>query len=176
MKQYVLMIIIMTPIIASIIWLYLFQTAPKDFKEPIETIGTVLNFINATRGSDAEIIYYVEGKEYVTKTLNDEGMAKGDRYILIFEKENPQKCEVLLERPVFLNGEEVRESEGIIKKVSKIAKDFVRYEYIIEGKTYSRTQLLSKEFKPIVGQKYVVYYWVENPQRAIIYLDKLLQK
>jgi hypothetical protein len=164
----------MTAIIASIIWLFVYQTSPKDFKEPVETVGTVVNFITATRGSDAKIKYYVEGKEYVTYTVNDEGMAKGDRYILVYEKGNPQKSEVLLERPVFLAGEETKESEGTIKKVSTIAKDFVRYEYVVEEKIYSRTQLYSKEFNPIEGQKYIVWYWIDNPQRAIIYLDKQL--
>lgn len=161
-------LLMLAAIFASLIWLCLSQSTPVNFKNPQKTVGIVVKFFDGTRGVDAYVKYYVDGEKYVVLSSKTEGMAIGDKYELKYEKSNPEKWDIVNERPVFLTNEKTGETNGIISKVSTISQDFVRFEYTVHGKKYSRTQYFDKELHLVVGKKYKIRYWVKNPQRAII--------
>lgn len=171
-KVLLLPIFLLALIFSCLIWLFLDQSTPREFKNPRKTVGTVIKIFDGTRGVDAYVRFYANGKKHVVLSSQFEGMVIGDKYELKYENGNPENWDIIHERPVFLKGEKTGETVGTITKVSTISQDFVRFEYTVFGKKYSRAQDFDKEFHPLEGKKHKVIYWLKNPQRAIIDLKK----
>jgi hypothetical protein len=79
--------------------------------------------------------------------------------------------------PVFLPGEVTNYTVGtVVYAVKKYI--LFDYTYTIEGQTYVRSQYLTNGDKirtapqVVKGARFLVEYLVEDPERAIIYLDK----
>ncbi len=99
-------------------------------------------------------------------------MVEGYIYKLIYEKEKPKKYEMLRLEPLFLDSEKTEMDTGTI--ISIMSGRSVRFRFVTNDLIpYKRFQGFDpKIFSPKVGERYVVQHWSENPQRAIIYLDK----
>jgi hypothetical protein len=124
--------------------------------------------------------YYVGNKKYQGTEKQDLTWAPyGEKYLVVYDSlypEDQKYVHLITGCPVFLPGEVTNYTVGKIIGDMYIRKDFVTYEfeYTILGKTYQRIQFLDGRDHPELtnGAAFMVEYWVENPQRAILYADK----
>jgi hypothetical protein len=79
--------------------------------------------------------------------------------------------------PVFLSGESTHYTVGTLIKMHKNQVVF-EYVYTISGKKYDRVQDLAdddrvkKHPELVNGAEFLVEYWAQNPEHAILYIDK----
>ena len=130
-------------------------------------------------GSYDLYIYYVGNKRYDYHGPNKAYAPKGEKYLLKYDTLYPggdfEHVELKTEHPIFLPGENTKYTVGTLKKVHKgfFSLDYV---YTILGKEYSTSQSLADPAKKypqlVTGAEFLVEYWVNNPERAILYMDK----
>lgn len=104
----------------------------------------------------------------------------GAKYLIQFDSLNPDNNFVMFDKPIFLPDEKTFWAIAILKRINNSNVHFV-YEIIIDGKKikkYVVTQAICcgkvKKLHPELkkGQKFNVRYSPENPNRAIVYIDK----
>jgi hypothetical protein len=134
---------------------------------------------------DAKFEYYVSDKKYnIEKTpLKYKYNVIGEKFVLRYDKDNPEEAEIVSYKPLFLKEEKTNYVKGnILRLYNKFnligsSKYAIDCEYIINGTTFIKSQDLPPNYKDIYpqlkeGDKYIVEYWLQNPKRAIIHLDK----
>lgn len=174
-------ILIVTAIFGSVIYVYFIKEKFDFDKNGVENIGIVVSDQqNST--SAPKFKHQVNGKEYVgTYVAQLPGLTIGEVFPLRYNPDNPREILVDLWEPLFLPNELISETVGEITCVSEVKfgspRPAVCFEYVADDETVNRLQELPMNYKTqfpklIVGQRYEVDYWKENPKRAIIYLDK----
>jgi hypothetical protein len=104
---------------------------------------------------------------------------KGEKYLLRYDTLNPGGGHgyehLITEHPVFLPGESTHYTVGKLLRIHKNYYAF-DFQYTISEKKYDRVQFLenrAKSYPQLVnGAEFLVEYWVNNPARAILYIDK----
>ena len=138
-----------------------------------ETYGSVEG---VTRNKE---IHYKVGEQYYTTQFNHSyyGEIQNELYLLKYDTLNPKKVEICYTKPVFLANEKTDFCQGSVLKIFNYKWPFgkafaVRYEYNHNGILFEREQDLPNDFKKYttlkVGNKILVEYWIDNPQRAIL--------
>jgi hypothetical protein len=123
--------------------------------------------------------YFVGNTAHGYHGLNMAWAPKGEKYLLKYDTLNPGKgfgYEYLLtEHPVFLPNESTHYTVGTLIKAPKSYPSF-DFQYIISGKKYKRVQFLDDPVRNhpqlVKGAEFLVEYWANNPERAILYIDK----
>jgi hypothetical protein len=125
--------------------------------------------------------YYVGNKGYDYLGLISIWAPTGEKYLLKYDILDSGvrygHSHLIREHPVFLPGESTNYTYGTLIRVHPRNEVF-EFEYTILGRKYERVQVLGignpvKNHPQLVnGAELLVEYWVENPQRAIIYIDK----
>jgi hypothetical protein len=190
MKYYIILVLILFVLIGGIVWIFI-QDTPPTIEKPQYTVGAISSLKQGQRSSglDALITYFVDGENYesrIVSTANSVNVV-GEKFTVVYEEENPRKS-IVISLPVFSNNELefVKETKGVITvgvhKYNFTENEFVmthaiEFEYIINGKKYTKSQSLPKDYKkkyPSLkeGDKYCVKYWIKNFERVIINLDE----
>jgi hypothetical protein len=144
------------------------------------TIATKMSHeMYGSHGSYDLYIYYVGNKRYDYTGPDMAFAPKGEKYLLKYDTLYPgggfEHSYLKTEHPVFLPGENTKYTVGTLKKVHKggFSLDYV---YTILGKEHSTVQFLADPAKKypqlVTGAEFLVEYWVNNPERAILYMDK----
>jgi len=152
---------------------------PERFRT---TVATKMSHETPYGGSYASYdlyIYYVGNKRYDYTGPNLPFIPKGEKCLLKYDTLYPngdfEHVDLITEHPVFLPGENTKYTVGTLKKVHKNSF-FFDYVYTILGKEYIRTQDLADRAinhpQLVNGAEFLVEYWVNNPERAILYMDK----
>lgn len=124
--------------------------------------------------------YYVGNKRYTTHGPSMAWVPKGEKYLLKYDKlhpENQEDANIVTEHPVFLPSEVTNYTYGTLIKVSE-RQSVLKYKYTILGKEYETEQYLAdgdavRNHPQLVnGAEFLVEYWVKNPERVILYMDK----
>lgn len=168
------------------------------------TTGIFVKHSTEPKGGPA-LFSYDAGSEYITnKGSYDDfdvgGSVLGEKYELRY---NPKDVEVYVSipwRPLFTPDEETGIAIGTISKIKDTRNKFnpfpifvpvnnrdslpsfkVAYKYTVLNKVYDRYQVLSPANDSLneklqVGQKFKVRYWVDHPQRSIIYIDSVISE
>lgn len=141
--------------------------------DPQKTIGTVIGFETYTKGINSVIEFYVNGKTFKVEGSQINGEIIGEKYEVFYEKNEPSIAKANMMNPVFESNENKNKTKALITMVFKLGTPNVRFEYSINGVKYERWQECDLDkYKDVEsGQYYEIEYWVENPQRAIIYLN-----
>lgn len=132
---------------------------------------------NYVQGPYCEYTYVIQGDTFKEKSNYDIRISKGERFRMVFFTfGNKQVLRVVnFYEPVFLENEITKITSGEVIFSQKNA-EAVYYKYNIDGKQYERAQILNgkvKDYKMLKDHKtFKVEYLVDNPQRAIIYLDQ----
>ncbi|MFC2138796.1 hypothetical protein ACFLTE_11530 [Bacteroidota bacterium] len=142
-----------------------------------ETIGTIIKHSNDLKGSSFIVKYTIENEYYYTSISGGEGRVIGDKYIIKYEINNPDKCKVLIYQPIFEKNENTNVTTGEVKRISTFLDRIIEFEYNVDGIRYKRWQKLPPNHKELYpglakGQKYQIQYLNTLPERAIIKLDK----
>ncbi len=143
------------------------------------------------KGSSSWFKYYYNGKFYEGVGVNSiytYGYIEQEKYAIKINPKNPSEFYILGWKPFFAEDEKRKITIGEIKRVFNPLKTLgntkgkstycVTYIYIDSIKRYhKREQDLPPDYNPKkdslkVGQFYEVEYWIENPQRAVIHLDR----
>ena len=150
------------------------------------TVGAIIGRDFSVKGKPyIKYEYYVGNKKYQGLSVEYLSWApNGEKYLLIYDSlypEDQKNVHLITDYPVFLPEEVTNYTVGkitdilITKRKHLVTFD---YEYTLLGKTYQRIQFLEGS-NPLInypqlsnGAEFLVEYWVENPQRAIIYIDK----
>jgi hypothetical protein len=145
---------------------------------PKYTVGTIVipHYLSYGGGPHSVCEYAVDGVLYRTDgPYPSHYLVKGEKYRVEYDSLHPGFAEVIEEEPVFLPDEEVITCIGEIRSFSKVSCIFA---YLMtDTETLAKQQSISKgalEKYPLlkVGAKFEVKFDPDNPQRAIIYLDK----
>lgn len=184
MKGYLPLILIMGAVLSGIIWIFILTNDSPEINNPKYTIGEIVRFTQGTKSSGlgAVIQYVVDEIEYETTigSFADKANVIGEKYKVKYDSQNPEKRVVLTESPVFLDDELTRTTKGKITKFSltshKGRTGFI-FKYKISNKDFIKAQTIQSNYKEQYpdlkeGNSYEVEYWEQNPERAIIYLDK----
>lgn len=164
---------------------YAFQKDPQWDNPGIETICTVYKMNGTSARSSVFVEYYVNGKRYSKATnIKPYGLRPGETFVISYNPENPEQFKVQGHKPVFLPGEETIRTIGTIIKVVTFGVKIpcVMFEYTVldNGKRIKREQILMVNFEELFpdlkpGNVYEMEYWVNDPGRAVIYLDKRVE-
>jgi hypothetical protein len=156
------------------------STSPENY---CTTVATIVERDFSTTGQ-AYIKY-----EYYAGTENYQGLCveylswvpNGEKYLLAYDSLYPEIPKYVgglsADHPVFLPGEVTKYTVGKIRLPRK-NDILIEFEYTISGVYYKRIQFLegrhSSRNQPqlVNGATFLVEYWVQNPKRAIIYIDK----
>jgi len=104
----------------------------------------------------------------------------GEKFEILYDSTDCTNQELLQYKPVFVDGEQTIRITGSVRTLDLTDKT-VRFKYEVEKdgvkRGYEKDQRLPKDFQKQypgleIGKQYEVEYWIKNPQRAIIYLDK----
>ena len=166
------------------------------------TTGIFVKHSTEPKGGPA-LFNYDAGSEYITNQgsyhdFDVGGAVLGEKYELRY---NPKNVEVYVSipwRPVFTPDEETGIAIGAISKINDTRSQFnpfpmfvpvanrdslprfeVAYKYTVLNILYERYQVLSPANNSLneqlqVGQKFKVRYWIDHPQRSIIYIDSVI--
>lgn len=144
--------------------------------EKENVIAVVTGYASGPKASNSAIAtYVVKGEEYSLTIEN--GYVLGEKFRLEYNINKPSENRIFREFPVFEKNEK---TNYVIGKLISYDSWFFRsdnYEFWINDKVYTEGNYHNKELKikhPNIkeGKLYLVEYWVENPKRSIMHLDK----
>lgn len=142
-----------------------------------ETVGVVTKpLVAQAHGSgQTQVEYMALGKKRKAFVNWWCGYCKGDKYIVKYDSTNPKWYIVLEDKPLFLKDEKTGWDIGTIGGRMRSDDYILGFSYFVGGKKFDRCQIMSKPVQDYPGlqkdAKYKIRYWLENPQRAILYLD-----
>lgn len=168
--------LILGVLLVFIIWMFwkaIEAGRTPKIEHPEYTIGEIVDFEQIAKGAIAIIEYSVNEKNYKCSIKQISSMIIGEKYQVEYDIEDPNKSIVIKSKPVFLEDEKVNLTSGIVNSLSSIGNSRLSYRYTVEGIVYKKSQWYdSNFFTPKKEEQYEVEYWQQNPQRAIIHLDK----
>ena len=170
----------------------------------VYTVATVTE--PAVKKVERGLDYYITEIEYPTdsthvlrgtmsidgKTTASSKLCKGEKFVLVYDKNNPSYYIVYDDQPVFLDSEPVIETVGTIEKVYPLVTYAgVDYSYPVKVQGHNKHTLEVRytKFQGIgtmsgeksrrrqypdlkQGKKYLVKYSVVDAHRAVIYLNQ----
>ncbi len=132
------------------------------------------------------IEYEVDGKKYMQRFYGPTLMPReGVKYSLKYDSLDPNTIEICYHCPIFLPEELTKTFEGEIIRIywkgGSAYKYAFEYVYYVENIRVRKNQGLPNDYKTKYpnlkeNQKYEVEVWIENPHRAILFLDRPISK
>lgn len=188
MKTYLPLILMLLVVVGGVIWIFI-NDSPPEIVNPKYTVGTITSLKQAQKsaGLDAVVTFVIDGKKYENRigSVKYKANVIGEKYKVVYEEKDPSKNIVLTYEPVFAESESINKSKGIVKRIYRfswsnnkyIPNHGIEFEYEVNGKKFTKAQSLPKDFQEQYpglkeGGIYEVEYWNQNPERAIIRLDK----
>ncbi len=154
---------------------YSFFSTPDFNAVGKNTVVTLVKIIPDKNGVKGDYTFNCNGE---IRTVGGGGVIWGaicgDKYEALYDSSNCRHVKILFYRPVFSDTEIVGVTTGEIYQVGPpfIFKPFVKFKYSVGERMYERFQNLEKYPEVKKGAKFPVKYWVENPKRSIIYIEK----
>jgi hypothetical protein len=191
LKLYIGTVLILGLMFSLIIWFFIYMGSPPLIQNEDSTIGTIIKFQSAGKsGSEAVFQYFVDDKEYEATERSAAYFANviGEKFEIKYDKNKPSNSFVVSCKPVFLENEYSFIVNGEITRLYssswgggvKPSSYSIEFEFFIGDEKIIKAQRLPPDYQTqfpnlMEGQFYEVEYWLENPQRAIIHLDKPIQ-
>jgi len=156
----------------------IFDDPPESF---CTTVTTKIQHQNQYNKNDL-FQFYHHDKAYVYPGENMYWAPVGEKFLLKYDTLVPDGGyngykSLQIWHPVFLPGEVTDYTVGTLTFVRN-KHSYIGYIYTVGGKPYLRYQSLplndiGKDYPQLAkGARFLVEYLVDNPQRAIIYIDK----
>ncbi len=143
-------------------------------------VGTV-DRMYAPDGSDMALTYVVNEISYSNGGDALQGTVYGDKYLLLYNPEDPSESVINTTSPFFYKNENLARAKGHIvghvwsKKKRDKEVQFFEYEYVVDGVRYRREQdyLTCGHPKVILKKKmeFLVKYSIDFPERAAMVID-----
>lgn len=148
---------------------------PKRLKS-CTAVLTKLDVYERHGGSYDEFEFEVNGRIYKYRRFRTIGYVLGDKFELVYDTIYPEGVRKLLAyKPVFLKDEKTGFTIGEVSFAKKSDYLFV-FKYKVNAIKHERIQFLENEVRTFrslsKGGVYMVEYWLDNPQRSILYYDQ----
>ncbi len=149
-------------------------------------IGTLTETKTGKIGT-SKFEYTYDGKLYNFKSrlyFNGFRYTKGEKYLLKINPAMPDHFLPVMWSPLFLKDEITAKTWAKLGNIHsewmgefKCKCYYFVYDYNVNSSSYVRIHYLAPDYQKTYGQlekgsKFEVEYWLENPQRAIIHLDR----
>lgn len=181
MKGYLILGVLLV-FIVWMFWKAIEAGKTPKIEHPSYTVGTLIKIERRAKGSNSILQYNVNNQIYVVTAGHCANKLNiiGEKYKIKYDKLEPSKGIVLEEQPVFLKDEKTLVIQGKVKRISLVSqkgKKELIFTFEINDTQFSRSQSIEKDYKEQYpdlkeGRSYEVEYWEQNPERAIIHLDK----
>ena len=154
-----------------------YSSQPIVIKNPKKVVGLLYRKSPATKGYDANFIYYVYGIKYELSKVDRMYFVIGQKYNILYDSINPSNAKLLLKEPVFTIDDKTQTTHAKITSLeteffSKKAEN-VNFEYQVDGATYQTCQFSDwDKYDVKLGDMFDLEYLESNPEIAIIHLDK----
>jgi hypothetical protein len=160
---------------------YISLSDPPKINNPCKTIAVYSYTNSSAKGFDAVFVYFVSGKQYNYFKSDQDYLFKGQKFNILYNKDNPSDARLIISEPVFTIDENIYKTIAIIKELktevfSKKPK-LVVFNYIANGQKYETYQYSSdwNKYNVKVGDKCELEYLEDNPSICIIHLDKKIK-
>ena len=166
--------------VGGMVFFAIFSSLPKEIKKPQKVVGVLYMKSPATRGFDAVFCYYVNGVKYELRKDFEICFILGQKYSVMFDKNNPSNAMVMLKEPIFNDNDITDKTFAVITNLgteffSNKSVD-VEIEYTVNGQNYHTYQYSDwDKYNVKVGDKCELEYLVENPAICIIHLDRKIK-
>ncbi len=155
----------------------------KDWVEDpswVPVTGTLQRAGHGGRSQSAVFSYKYNSESYGESDHNSfwvPGNIINEMYILKVNPQKPDHYKVVAWQPMFSKDEKTNIGTCNITSVNTGNYPMVFFEYTIGGSNYRRAQYLVPDYQKLypnlkAGDQYEIEYWMDNPQRAIIHLNK----
>lgn len=186
-------------LLSLFIWIVNLFLKPQKIDDSWVKSYCQISKIMAKNGPHVYVSYWVKDTATNATIIKEEYAASlrlstpviGEIFPMIYNPESPDEFFAFSWKPLFLEkeitefaiGEISREpfqSTFFSKEPEKYSTIGIEFMFEADGRTYRKTQDLPPMFKTTYprrikkGDKFEVRYWVDNPQRAVIHLDKPL--
>ena len=175
MLPFIILLLIILAIIKIILHYHNLSPLVNLKKTPATIIG--YESAGGKGGTLAKFEFNYNKKEYFT-TSGADNYVVGEKFLVKFDSIHPWKNQIMLDSPIFLENEKTGVAVGYLDRLINI-KFFKRitFIYYIDGKKYEHSYEPGKDIenrypKFKKGKKYLVKYWLDNPERAIIQPDQ----
>lgn len=157
----------------------------KDYSNWEIAVATVTK-LWAVDGGNVTYVYYVNSKQYKRATEVPSGTIYYDRFLILYNPDNPSESEMANPTPFFHESDSVRITEGeITNKKAPVRKYkdkfsvYFGYKYYVNGAKHKRDQhrifCEKPSFELKKGDKYKVIYDINNPQRSVMILGNSIR-
>lgn len=151
-----------------------YRNTHSKIMDGVESFIVLTRVDRDAKHPSATYAYYVEGSEYVESMSCDWTKVVGEKFAMTYERNNPKRHKVYLDKPLFLDGEKTLTATG---EVTMLWGSVIEFKYIADGSKERKAQQLPQNFRdiyPLIRKrdKFEVEFWYDNIRRSIIHLDK----
>lgn len=174
MKSYILPIVILLSVIGLIILAIIYSFSDPDIQNRKTTYALIKNFKSkAGSGRVSLFEYTVSNESFKQWGYYNDSYVVGELFETVFDSINPDKSQVMVDKPLFLETEKTSTTLGQITRIKDYKRYSVDFEYSVDGLIYSKTQVLPDNYEELYSDLktkniYQVKYLIDNPQRSII--------
>ena len=142
-----------------------------------KTPATIIGYDYAGRGGTSAKYSFINNKKEFFNLTSAEYVL-GEKFLVEFDSIYPEKNRIMLDHPIFLESEKTAIAIGYLDKlINTWFFKRITFIYYINGKKYEHSYEPGKDIenrypKFKKGKKYLVKYWLDNPERAIIQPDQ----
>jgi hypothetical protein len=172
---------------------YIFKEPPEWWTTKEEVTAKVISVLHQPE-TGFRFEFFLDGRRYESGHAfyeNVDGVVVGSKYKVAYNPSNPSQNQIILHKPVFEENEKVAYTVGQVGpkrgpgvtaiKTQSFGNDSIIFRF------YSSYNVNGKKYKPVRNyvvndkgyntedinrNKFWVKYWVDNPWRSIILLDK----
>ena len=120
------------------IWLVYEAVRPPSIVNKEVGVAILTEKYKARSGSNYVFYFSYEGKEYCTAKNATSTFAFGDKFLIEFDKDDPDEHRLLLYRPIFTDDEKPITTVGKIERLRKFGFSAIRFSYLVNGAVYYR--------------------------------------
>lgn len=142
----------------------------------VKGVGTIVGYDHGGTSSNSAIVAFTKNGRTYTAATNDY-YEVGEKFMVEYEAENPEKNTVRLDKPVFLKYEDTDKAVGIVTSYNPDYFKIITFIYFVDGDKFEQRYEPSEGWKikyPNLkkGKKFMVRYWSLNPKRSVLLLDE----
>jgi len=156
-------------LLAVVISIGLFASS-CSIRVPCQSIATVTYAGTVLRNPIIE--YFAGGKRYTVTAPRQKHLVKGEKFKMVYDSLRPYRIELLNEQPLFVPDEKTMVANGEICRCLSGPYSKVHFTYTVNGKSYKKMQVVEGCFYAKRKQACSVWYWAEDPRRAILVINE----
>jgi hypothetical protein len=179
--KYLIIVIVLSTVLLLMGWIWSVYNKKTKIMNPMNGVVTLVEISPMKSGFSATYEYLCGNQVMYCNGATPMYFVIGDKYWAYIDSLDCSSIKIDYARPLFTTDELTQEVIGEIFNVTNVPLlgwEYVKFKYkTIDGTEFKRLQSVNKEYldknkNSIKKSKFKVKYWIKNPQRSVIYLDK----